>query len=199
MNHLALGALLAGFTMSAAGAQITSPTTTCTLNSPLTVTVSFGGSTYTHTYTLTNGTNGSFTGKTSDNTEAITGSLSGTTFTLHSTYTNGYTYDLTGTLDPASGTITGTGTSSQNQALTFTVTGLNCTATTATECPAAPAIANAYLKSLGEKAKTANRQNIISQLAKQMKGGTFNGLKPCDAGYLPAVQRWVDQQLTPGT
>jgi hypothetical protein len=199
MKHLALSALLVAFAMSAAGAQNTArPATSCTLKSPLTVTVSFGGSDYPHTYNIIAGTNGTFTGTSTDNNETITGSLSGTTFTLHSVYTNGYTYDITGTLDPATGNVTGTGTSSQNQALTFTITGgATCTTATTTQCPAAPAVANAYLRSLGEKAKAADRQNIISQVAKQMgAGNSFNGLKPCDAGYLPAVQSWVDAHLT---
>lgn len=196
MKHLAISALFAGLAMSAAGAQITAPTT-CTLKSPLAITVSFGGSNYPHTYNITLGTNGSFTGTSTDNSETVTGSLSGTTFTLHSAYTNGYTYDITGTLDPVTGNITGTGTSSQNQALTFTATGTtNCT-TAATGCPAAPAVANAYLKTLGEKAKKANSPNLISQVAKQMgPGNSFNGLKPCDTGYKAAVQTWVDAHMT---
>jgi hypothetical protein len=200
MKHLTLSALLVAFAMSAAGAQTTPPTTSCTLKSPLTVTVSFQGSTYPHTYNLTFGTNGTFTGTgtSNGNTETITGSLSGTAFTLHSVYNNGYTYDITGTLDPATGNISGTGTSSQNQALTFTITGGATCVTTTAQCPAAPAVANAYLRSLGEKAKAANRQNIISQVAKQMGAGSmFNGLKPCDAGYAAAVQTWVDAHLTP--
>ncbi|MDP9200395.1 MAG: hypothetical protein M3P26_00465, partial [Gemmatimonadota bacterium] len=190
-------ALLVGFAMSAAGAQTTAPTS-CTLNTSLTVTVTFGTTNYPHTYNITLGANGTFTGTSTDNTETITGSLSGTTFTLHSNYSNGYTYDITGTLNTATGTITGTGTSSQNQALTFTINGGTTCTTTASECPAAPAVANAYLRSLGEKAKASNRQNIISQIAKQMgPGSSFNSLKPCDAGYAKAVQTWIDAHLTP--
>ena len=169
----------------------------CTVDSTLSVVVSYNGTDYTHTYIITNGTGGSFTGtSTTSPSENVTGTLSGDSFTLNSTYTDGsgYTFSLTGTVD-STGTITGTGTSNQDQNFTFTATNaVSCSSEA--DCPEAPAVANQYLKELGYKGKKVNGQNIISQIAQMTdEDGTFMNLQPCDSGYVTAVRTWIDQQM----
>ena len=219
MRSTRITALLAGILVAAACSEGTAPfdgsldrslafdeleasgdsTVTCTLDSTITVVVHYNGQNYTHVYTISSGSNGSYTG--TGTNETITGTLSGSSFTLNSTYTNGtgYTYSLTGTIDPNTGNISGTGSSNQNQTFTFDATSAT-TCTLEEDCPAAPAVANAYLRELGIKGKRVNGQNIISQIAQMTDDdGTFMNLEPCDEGYEQAVRTWIDQHLTTST
>lgn len=67
-------------------------------------------------------------------------------------------------------------------------------------CPAAPAVANAYLRAQGGRKLTMSRGEIISEITKQTGAdGEFAGLKPCDAGYPNAVRFWIDEVLKAGT
>ena len=84
---------------------------------------------YTHTYTLTNGNNGAFSGTGSYNpdpsyTEDITGNVTGNAVTFHVLYTGtsaGYTLDATGAVSNT-GVISGTATDSLSRSFTFAST-----------------------------------------------------------------------------
>lgn len=169
----------------------------CTVSSPLNIDVSYpngGGGPWNHVYTVTNGTGGSFTATSPELGENATGSLVDGVFNFTSTYGSGYRYTLQGSLDQATGLITGTGSSSTGEQFVFIInTGVTCTGGgNARGCAAAPAVANAYLKLIGHE---GGRGSVISAVAKQMgKGGTFNGMNPCDHGYVRAVRTFVDQR-----
>ena len=61
------------------------------------------------------------------------------------------------------------------------------------ECPAAPAIANAYLSSLGYD---EGRGDIIRAVAGQMGlEASFQDIEKCDPDYAPAVRAFVDDYL----
>lgn len=62
------------------------------------------------------------------------------------------------------------------------------------ECPAAPAIAAAYLKELGMKAGGKGRPNVISHVARHMgPQKRFNGVDACaTSAYESAVKAFVD-------
>lgn len=69
-------------------------------------------------------------------------------------------------------------------------------------CPAAPALASAYLRdqvSAGKKL-TMSRAAIIADVTKNTgPDGEFAGVKPCDAGYGSAVHFYLDEVLKVGT
>ncbi|MGE5297638.1 MAG: hypothetical protein ACM3KM_00555 [Acidobacteriaceae bacterium] len=69
-----------------------------------------------------------------------------------------------------------------------------CVPNAAPECPAAPSIAAAYLKSLGIKSNSAVSKNIISQVAHKMGPQTdFSQVHACDlTGYSNAVKAYVN-------
>ena len=67
-------------------------------------------------------------------------------------------------------------------------------------CPAAPAVANTYLRAQAGKKLTMTRGAIISEITKQTGAdGEFAGLKPCDSGYPNAVRFWIDEVIKAGT
>jgi hypothetical protein len=67
-------------------------------------------------------------------------------------------------------------------------------------CPAAPAVANAYLRAQAGKKLTMSRGAIIAEITKQTGAdGSFAGLTPCQAGYPNAVRFWIDEVLKAGT
>jgi hypothetical protein len=64
------------------------------------------------------------------------------------------------------------------------------------DSPAAPAIANAYLKANNISVGSAKGKAITSEVSKHMgPGATFNGLAKCDPGYAAAVQAFVQSLL----
>jgi hypothetical protein len=63
-------------------------------------------------------------------------------------------------------------------------------------CPAAPAVAQAYLATKGYKANSSTAKYVIALVGGAMtQGAEFNGLAPCDAGYAAAVQSFVTSAL----
>jgi hypothetical protein len=67
-------------------------------------------------------------------------------------------------------------------------------------CPAAPVVANAYLKVQAGRKLTVKRTEVISEITKQTGAdGEFAGLKPCDSGYPNAVRFWIDEVIKAGT
>jgi hypothetical protein len=67
-------------------------------------------------------------------------------------------------------------------------------------CPAAPAVARAYLAAQGGRKLTMTRAEIIAEITKLTGADSeFAGLKPCDAGYPNAVRFWIDEVLKAGT
>jgi hypothetical protein len=67
-------------------------------------------------------------------------------------------------------------------------------------CPAAPAVANTYLRAQAGKKLTMTRGAIIAEITKQTGAdGEFAGLKPCDSGYPNAVRFWIDEVIKAGT
>ena len=78
-------------------------------------------------------------------------------------------------------------------ALSVTVTG--CAPIVPAECKAAPAVANAYLKSIGIEGNRG--ETIISDVADHMtQGARFDGIEPCDvAAYRAAVITFVIARL----
>jgi hypothetical protein len=67
-------------------------------------------------------------------------------------------------------------------------------------CPAAPAVANAYLRAQAGRKLTMSRGEIISEITKQTGAdGEFAGLKPCESGYPNAVRFWIDEVIKAGT
>ena len=67
-------------------------------------------------------------------------------------------------------------------------------------CPAAPAVANAYLRAQAGRKLTMTRGAIISEVTKITgSDGEFAGLKPCDSGYPNAVRFYIDEVIKAGT
>ena len=67
-------------------------------------------------------------------------------------------------------------------------------------CPAAPAVANAYLRAQAGRRLTMTRGTIISEVTKLTGAdGEFAGLKPCDSGYANAVRFYIDEVIKAGT
>lgn len=67
-------------------------------------------------------------------------------------------------------------------------------------CPAAPAVANAYLRTQAGRKLTMTRGAVISEITKQTgSDGEFAGLKPCDSGYPNAVRFYIDEVIKAGT
>jgi hypothetical protein len=67
-------------------------------------------------------------------------------------------------------------------------------------CPAAPAVANTYLRNQAGRRLTMTRGAVISEITKQTGAdGEFAGLKPCDSGYPNAVRFWIDEVIKAGT
>ncbi|HEX3100124.1 MAG TPA: hypothetical protein VHQ41_04130 [Patescibacteria group bacterium] len=61
------------------------------------------------------------------------------------------------------------------------------------DCPAAPAVANAYLKALGIKPGSSLTTNLISQVAHHMGPQTdFDGIHACQTGYDTVVKAYVN-------
>lgn len=215
MRTLAIATAILGFTASVASAEIAVPrrdvATTlelrdsgaraCRLNSQFTLVRRTGANDDPHNYAVTVNQDGSFTGASLDQGERVTGTFNGTTFTIRSDYaTTGYYYTATGTVDPATGTITGSGTGSTGDQFRIIITnGATCTGggggqPTTGNCPAAPAVANAYLRERHIRGRTHGR--IVSAVARHMgPGSSFDGMQPCDQGYAGAVRAYIDRQL----
>lgn len=67
-------------------------------------------------------------------------------------------------------------------------------------CPAAPAVANAYLRAQAGRKLTMTRGAVISEVTKNTGAdGEFAGLKPCDSGYPNAVRFYIDEVIKAGT
>ena len=67
-------------------------------------------------------------------------------------------------------------------------------------CPAAPAVANAYLRAQGGRKLTMTRGAVISEITKLTGAdGEFAGLRPCDSGYPNAVRFYIDEVIKAGT
>jgi hypothetical protein len=67
-------------------------------------------------------------------------------------------------------------------------------------CPAAPAVANAYLRAQAGRRLTMTRGAIIAEITKLTGAdGEFAGLKPCDSGYPNAVRFYIDEVVKAGT
>lgn len=67
-------------------------------------------------------------------------------------------------------------------------------------CPAAPAVANAYLRAQAGRRLTMTRGAVISEITKLTgSDGEFAGLKPCDSGYPNAVRFYIDEVIKAGT
>ena len=67
-------------------------------------------------------------------------------------------------------------------------------------CPAAPAVASAYLRDQAGKKLTMTRGAIIAEITKQTGAdGSFAGLTPCQSGYPNAVRFWIDEIIKAGT
>lgn len=67
-------------------------------------------------------------------------------------------------------------------------------------CPAAPAVANTYLRAQAGRKLTMTRGAVVSEITK-MTGteGEFAGLKPCESGYPNAVRFYIDEVIKAGT
>ena len=67
-------------------------------------------------------------------------------------------------------------------------------------CPAAPAVANAYLRAQAGRKLTMTRGAVIAEITKITGAdGEFAGLKPCDSGYPNAVRFYIDEVIKAGT
>ena len=67
-------------------------------------------------------------------------------------------------------------------------------------CPAAPAVANTYLRAQAGRKLTMTRGAVISEITKLTGAdGEFAGLKPCEAGYPNAVRFYIDEVIKAGT
>ena len=67
-------------------------------------------------------------------------------------------------------------------------------------CPAAPAVANAYLRAQAGRKLTMTRGAIIAEITKLTgSDGEFAGLRPCDSGYPNAVRFYIDEVIKAGT
>ena len=67
-------------------------------------------------------------------------------------------------------------------------------------CPAAPAVANAYLRAQAGRKLTMTRGAVIAEITKLTGAdGEFAGLRPCDSGYPNAVRFYIDEVIKAGT
>ena len=67
-------------------------------------------------------------------------------------------------------------------------------------CPAAPAVASAYLKAQAGAKLTMTRAAVIAEITKLTGAdGEFAALKPCDSGYPNAVRFYIDEVIKAGT
>ena len=67
-------------------------------------------------------------------------------------------------------------------------------------CPAAPAVARAYLADQAGKKLTMSRAAVIAEITKLTGADNeFAGLKPCDSGYPNAVRFYIDEVIKAGT
>jgi hypothetical protein len=67
-------------------------------------------------------------------------------------------------------------------------------------CPAAPAVANAYLRAQAGRKLTMTRGAVIAEITKITgSDGEFAGLRPCDSGYPNAVRFYIDEVIKAGT
>jgi len=67
-------------------------------------------------------------------------------------------------------------------------------------CPAAPAVARAYLAQQAGAKLTMSRANVIAEITKLTGADNeFAGLKPCDAGYPNGVRFYIDEVIKAGT
>jgi hypothetical protein len=79
-------------------------------------------------------------------------------------------------------------------------TALSRSTTLQPSCPAAPAVASAYLRAQAGKKLTMSRSAIIAEITKQTGAdGSFAGLTPCQSGYPNAVRFWIDEIIKAGT
>ena len=68
------------------------------------------------------------------------------------------------------------------------------------ECPAAPAVASAYLRAQAGRRLTMTRAAVVAEITKNTgTDGEFAGLKPCDSGYPNAVRFYIDEVIKAGT
>lgn len=68
------------------------------------------------------------------------------------------------------------------------------------DCPAAPAVASAYLRAQAGRKLTMTRANVIAEITKLTgSDGEFAGLRPCDSGYPNAVRFYIDEVIKAGT
>lgn len=74
------------------------------------------------------------------------------------------------------------------------------TTQTVQECPAAPAVANAYLRAQAGRRLTMTRTAVVAEITKNTgTDGEFAGLKPCESGYPNAVRFYIDEVIKAGT
>jgi hypothetical protein len=67
-------------------------------------------------------------------------------------------------------------------------------------CPAAPAVANTYLRAQAGRKLTMTRGAVIAEITKLTGAdGEFAGLRPCDSGYPNAVRFYIDEVIKAGT
>jgi len=70
----------------------------------------------------------------------------------------------------------------------------------AQSCPAAPAVASAYLRAQAGRKLTMTRAAVVAEVTKLTGGdGEFAGLRPCDSGYPNAVRFYIDEVIKAGT
>ena len=68
------------------------------------------------------------------------------------------------------------------------------------DCPAAPAVASAYLRAQAGRKLTMTRAAVVAEITKLTGGdGEFAGLRPCDSGYPNAVRFYIDEVIKAGT
>jgi hypothetical protein len=68
------------------------------------------------------------------------------------------------------------------------------------DCPAAPAVANAYLRAQAGRRLTMTRAAVVAEITKLTGAdGEFAGLRPCDSGYPNAVRFYIDEVIKAGT
>jgi hypothetical protein len=89
-------------------------------------------------------------------------------------------------------------------ALTASANAITPASTSATtsvqDCPAAPAVASAYLRAQAGRKLTMTRANVIAEITKLTGAdGEFAGLRPCEAGYPNAVRFYIDEVIKAGT
>jgi hypothetical protein len=67
-------------------------------------------------------------------------------------------------------------------------------------CPAAPAVASAYLRAQAGRKLTMTRAAVVAEVTKITGAdGEFAGLRPCDSGYPNAVRFYIDEVIKAGT